>query len=58
MQFSEDLVSFPSLPGRLMCSDDPCIFFFGLLLQEERKNRVLLDNLFGLAFGGWSRLGT
>lgn len=52
MQFSKDLVSFPSLPGRLMWWS--LCFLFALLLQEEqkkKKNRVLLDNLFGLAFG-------
>lgn len=37
MQFSKDLVSFPSLPGRLMCSDDPCIYFLRSCCKKSKK---------------------
>lgn len=56
MQFSKDLVSFPSLPGRLMCSDDPCLFFL-LSCCKKCKKPEFLCNLFGLAFGVCCRLG-
>lgn len=51
MQFSKDLVSFPSLPGRLMCSDDPCIFFLLSCCKKSKKIEcswiICLDWLLG-----------
>lgn len=56
MQFSKDLVSFPSLPRRLMCSNDPCFFFFSLSCCKKSKKKSALGSLFALDFGEWSEV--